>query len=226
MSKENYGYGTWSASYWFIGPEQGGSRSDSEKQLRADTWQNLGSLSLNDSRIFHRNIRQPHWHEEPVSIQSTWGRLILAVLKFKGEQVTDDKRKEYQQNEWGSDSGETCVIELSGLAAPSLREKTSEHARLDSESLAHRIEFILDKIRREHHTPKFIVLYGKTSLSCKRIWEALCQLSQPISDSSLDFAEFRKLNQTVIARIRHPIRSSNKIWIELGSELRRIIESS
>lgn len=126
MARENYGYGRWEAPYWFIGPEQGTGRHEKndpehlEKRVKA--WLDLGSHQLNDCREFHRRIEETKLHfKKPVNLQSTWKPLMLLMMTFLKRPVDNNSLRNYQRDRWGAldeKGGETCVIELSGLAAP------------------------------------------------------------------------------------------------------------
>jgi hypothetical protein len=80
------------------------------------------------------------------------------LLTFKGEVASEDRIREYQAPKWGiSDGpGETCVIDLSALAAPNLKTPRDRKT-----FLAHRLSVIRTRI--EEHTPKFVVAYGATN---------------------------------------------------------------
>ena len=129
MAKHRFGYGRWDAPFWFIGPEQGMSDDPDEMAFRCKAWWNCGKfLELDDCIDFHRrleNLRPPKrnkkekriddWHGETPNTQKTWSRLIQFLIGFGAHGVTD--HIEYQKHHWGTHAGQTCVAELSGLAA-------------------------------------------------------------------------------------------------------------
>src|SRR5258708_4897599 len=88
MARRSFGYGSWAAPYWFIGPEQGmgeHEREDFESALevRVAAWIKLGRLDLNDCRKFHCEIGEKNWHcKEPVNLQMTWRPLLLLLMAF------------------------------------------------------------------------------------------------------------------------------------------------
>lgn len=170
MARGNYGYGRWDAPYWFIGPEQGMASPNNNLDLRVEKWRELGSCELNDCREFHRRIGEMQWHfkEPTVNLQQTWRPLMLLLMSFLNRPIDNDSLRNsglrrnyhlraYQRDRWGAvdeKAAETCVIELSGLAAPSASE--SEDTR---PYRAERIKVICKKMRA--HQPKLVVMYGR-----------------------------------------------------------------
>src|SRR5271163_982806 len=107
MARDCYGYGHWSAPYWFIGPEQGQGRIDLPR--RFEVWKNLNKDGLCDCREFHKSI-EPKWHRDnKPPLQKTWDKLIILLKAFKGERTDDqDARRGYQRGQLGMLTGETC----------------------------------------------------------------------------------------------------------------------
>lgn len=161
MARGNYGYGRWEADYWFIGPEQGmGPHENHDLSLRVQAWLDLGARALNDCRKFHCRIGEIRWHckKPKVQLQRTWRPLLLLLMTFLDEHADNESLRNYQRDRWGSLEGETCVIELSGLAAPSLRE-----SKETGKYLSERIEHICAKIRENR--PKLVVMYGREQMA-------------------------------------------------------------
>ncbi len=44
------------------------------------------------------------------------------MMTFLGRPADNESLRSYQRDRWGALEGETCVIELSGLAAPNMME--------------------------------------------------------------------------------------------------------
>jgi hypothetical protein len=130
---------------------------------------------------------------------------MLLLKTFLNEPSQQGDLRAYQREEWGRSDGETCVIELSGLAARSLKEPIAR-----KQFLQHRIEFIRQKMRK--HEPEFVLMYG---VSERAHFEKIagCHL---IRDSIV------KAGPTVIAFTPHPNTRGRKDadWEELGSRLR------
>jgi hypothetical protein len=225
MALGNYGYGRWEAPYWFIGPEQGmGTHENNDLKRRVNAWIDLGSRELNDCREFHRRIGETRWHfKEPrVDLQKTWRPLMLLMTTFLGRPVDNDNLRNYQRDRWGvlnEKTGETCVIELSGLAAPNLNETQETGCYLQE-----RIEIIRRRI--SDHRPKLVVMYGREQ---KDSWEKIAESKFPPESDS-----FLTDGPTILAFTPHPVSRirdgnrflGNEYWTKLGRELRDLASSS
>lgn len=123
MACRNFGYGRWDAPYWFIGPEQGkGNAEPDTNSQRVKVWNELGKTELCDCLEFHARIPDMSWHGRMPTLQRTWRPLILLLKTFLDQPSDSESLRAYQRDRWGRvKEGETCVIELSGLAARSQR---------------------------------------------------------------------------------------------------------
>jgi hypothetical protein len=213
MAEKSYGYGCWNAPCWFIGPEQGmGKHENDDLGRRIAAWVNFGKRELDDCRKFHLKIGELRWHGANTRIQATWGKLLLTYLAFTGKDKAD--RLDYQKTKWGCQPGETCVIELSGLAAHNLSVKRDRESFLEK-----RIQSICQNMKK--HKPQFVVLYGKSSSACKRAWLELTANSEAIK-TDLPVIELRRYGSTLLAWMEHPIAhgQTNENWTKLGTGLR------
>lgn len=178
---------------------------------RVKAWADLGKRELNDCREFHCRIGEQRWHfKEPVNLQPAWRPLMLFLMTFLGRAADKGSLRNYQRDKWGAlydESGETCVIELSGLAARNLNETQDS-----GEYLQERIEFIRGKIR--DHKPTLVVMYG---LQQRDSWEKIAGTSFPPEPKN-----FHRCGPTVLVLVRHPVaryREVNQYWINLGGNL-------
>jgi len=168
------GYGSWDADYWFIGPEPGmnkGERNNLVQRCRA--WLALGRdqrPALLDCRLHHDEFKRMEWFNRTIRmrrpingetmrppLQSTWRCLILLLLSFKGGRNDNDAIGDYQSGAWGSERGETCVLELSALASNRLSNDT-ELKKKYSHFLSDRVLAIRQRVLSGH--PTFVVMYG------------------------------------------------------------------
>lgn len=214
MARSCNGYGRWDAKYWFIGPEQGQGAHEKDKlEQRVAAWLKLGASELCDCQEFHRLIDDPRWHREKnPRLQSTWGRLILLLMAALGRPIDKECRRQYQRNDWGSAhaNGETCVIELSGLAARNFQ------VRRDRDSFREeRTKVIRDRI--ETFRPEFVVTYGTTQ---KEYFERIAGGEFP-ADGVI------RGDSTTYVHTPHPTSHglTNIFWEELGKRLRELATS-
>lgn len=213
MARGCYGYGRWGAPYWFIGPEQGqASWENNALTDRIEAFRKLSKEGLSDCREFHKAIRETRWHRERPALQSTWRRLELLLMaylgKLTGDKLTDDEiLRTYQRDQWGSSTGETCVIELSGLPASSFKV-SRERERF----LQERTKFIRHKI--ENEKPVFVVIYGKSQMEQ---WKRIAGLG-------LDSHHVLKVGSTNVVFAPHPVayQSKDQDWVELGQCMRQV----
>lgn len=150
-----FGYGRWDAPYWFVGKEPGGA--DEPEQYAS--WLRLGGSELIDCRAHDRDCSASDdvmlWHGVGGSLQPTWRPLIALLLAYQGAAAYDRvAARHYQDQDWGSTTGETALVELSAIAAPS----TSVKDALRLTHLPERITRI--RARLAQHRPKFVLFYG------------------------------------------------------------------
>jgi hypothetical protein len=206
MARRSYGHGRWGAPYWFLGPEGGMAHSENtDLTRRVKAWRDLGGGELNDCPTFHDRIGEERWHRERPrpQLQPTWRPLILLLMSYQGRRTDSESLRNYQRDEWGTLDGETCVIELSALAARNLGipRKRDWYRKERIEEIRQRMDF---------HKPKFAVMYGKKQ---REHWSA-------IAEHTFSSDNIWKRGPTNIALTRHPVRSPNDCWIKLGERLR------
>jgi len=231
MARGNYGYGRWEAPNWFIGPGQGGNNL----ALRVDVWLKRGSRGLDDCREFHHDIKEFRWHfKEPVSLQNTWRPLMLLLMNFLGRPVDNDSlpkkrlRKNYylrvyQRDRWGSldeKVAETCVIDLSGLAAPNAQENPDPGIYLQE-----RIDFICTRIL--DHQPRLVVMYGTEQMHhWNTIARAVAGREFPREALAPALPGTSVLTHGTVTLVRTPHATAhglrNEYWTGLGKRLREL----
>ncbi len=207
MAERCFGFGSWEAQYWFIGPEQGKGPNEPESNARrVEAWIQLGRQELNDCFEFHQLIGENRWHGDKPLLERTWRPLILLLMTFLNRPADNDSLRRYQKDMWGRTHGETCVIDLSGIAAKSSRVAVDRERFKEK-----RVKLIIDKMRT--HRPKLVVLYGAGE---RQSWARIAG-----SDLS-DVDTFVKSDHGLIAFAPHPISRGrlNEDWIKLGRRLR------
>jgi ribosomal protein L44E len=217
-----FGYGRWDAPYWFIGKEPGGA-DDLEQYA---SWLRLGGSELIDCRRHDLDCpskREPGmWHggERP-PLQPTWRPLIAMVLAFEGAPVYDDAAvRRYQDERWGRTDGDTAVLELSAIAAPSL-------AHEDAMRLMNVPERIATFRRHLAETPpRFVVFYGLGMDPVHGV--PYLEHWSDIAQHALTIGEPVRVGQTVFVAERHPTAhgTTNEHWMDLGRRVRSLADHS
>ena len=212
LAVECYGYGHWDAKFWFIDLEQGQTKDGTDNlHTRHQVFKELNSQGLCDSAKFHNDPRiNLPWHQQPKPpLQATWRSLILILKSYLSEDIGVESRREYQRDYWGRSTGDTCVIEYSGLPANSLSTNRDRTLSVDK-----RIAFIKGKI--EEHPPRFVVMYGDSG---KTYWNKIAghhlQINIPL-----------KIGTTTYLQTKHPTdffekgQKKNQYYAMLGTSLR------
>jgi hypothetical protein len=206
MASRWFGYGPWDAPYWFIGPEPGQARDENDGLgRRIEAWLHFGGGELSDCRAFHERIGETRWHRERPQLQPCWRRLLVLLMTFLERSSDKESIRNYQRDEWGRLGGETCVIELSALAANNF-EVPRDRKLFREERIGH----IRQRICR--HKPEWVVMYG---LSEKKHWEQ-------IAGGAFGPENMRSLESTIIALTPHPNTRglTDTHWKNLGERLR------
>jgi hypothetical protein len=186
---------------------KGRAMTPPDKAQRALAWERLGKAEVCDCLEFHSQISDLSWHSEHPRLQRTWRPLILLLKAFLNEPSDIEDLRAYQRDRWGRVKlGETCVIELSGLAAKSAR------VPIDRERFRHeRGEIIRERMLRSK--PVFVVMYR---INEKPYWEEIAG-SPVIRDGVV------QVGPTMIAFAPHPQDHGrrNDDWTKLGEMLRK-----
>ncbi len=128
-------------------------------------------------------------------------------MTFQERRSDRDSIRNYQRDHWGRLSGETCVIELSALAANNIKV-WRDRELFRSERIEHLRQ------RRYHYKPQFVVMYG---LSKKEHWEQIAGGPFGHEDG------IRSLESTIFAMTPHPNKwgLTDTHWKDLGEGPRR-----
>ena len=163
-----YGYGSYSADYWFVGIEEGGAGSAEEIVTHLEHWVRRGRRELEDLRDFQVTKGNVDYFTGTPKLQWTWAGLVRIVLGLEGAEASVAEVKAYQANNLGRQQGNTCLLELLPLPSPS----TGHWLYADLSSLS----FLVDRStyrkhvveqRTEHirglitsHRPRAVIFYG------------------------------------------------------------------
>jgi len=214
MARRSYGFGSWDAPYWFIGPEQGqGKEENHELSRRAKAWLQLDVDGLCDCRKFHDLIEITEWHRDNPALQPTWRPLMLLLMTFLQQSTDKESLRVYQRDKWGILNGQTCVIELSGLPANNFKiQRQRELFRQE------RMDTIRQRMRA--HKPALVFMFGKGQ---RKQWEQIA--GDSFSDDEIDgyTAGIQKCGSSLIAFAPHPhYGPGNAYWIKFGEKLSKL----
>lgn len=209
-----FGYGRWDAPYWFVGKEPGGT--DEPEQYAS--WLRLGGGELIDCRAHDLDCAASEdrmmWHGRGGRLQHTWRPLITLLLAYQGAPEYDkDAVWRYQDERWGSKTGETALIELSAVAARS----TSVAEALRLTHLPERIATI--RARIADHRPALVLFYG----AGRDPVEGLPYLERwsEIAGVTLEQNVVVRRDGTTYVATPHPTAHglANAFWMDLGRRL-------
>ncbi len=163
-----YGYGSYSADYWFVGMEEGGADSAEEIVAHLEHWDRRGRNELEDLRDFQVTKGNVDYFTGTPKLQWTWAGLVRIVLGLEGAEASVAEVKAYQASSLGRRQGRTCLLELLPLPSPT----TGHWLYADLSSL----NFLVDRAtyrehvveqRAEHirglvtsHRPRAVIFYG------------------------------------------------------------------
>lgn len=190
-----YGFGDYTAPYWFVGMEEGGG-DDLTWAEGLVPWREKGFPELESMADTRPNI------------QRTWGGLIRILLAAKGETPTPAAILHYQQTQLARKGGESCLLELMPLPSPSvghwLYASHSQLAFLRSRAAymahvaPHRIEHLRQQIT--DHQPYAVVFYSK---KYRKYWQQVVGMKfQPLPANGIEIAE---RGPTLFVISTHPV---------------------
>ncbi|NBU05764.1 MAG: hypothetical protein EBT39_05395 [Sphingobacteriia bacterium] len=230
------GYGNPKGSYWFIGPEEGGTIEGNKDRI--ETWSQLGANeNFHDLKEFHLllskrngfNSLQRFFIGEKIKLQSTWNGIIEVLFGIIGNDSLREERRVYQSIELGSKNGETIIGELFPFSSKKLNDETSKNyfglSKKDYwEKFSIEREILLAN-QIEKYSPKIVVFYSTTfNSNWKRIIERLdTNFNNLQTHSDLPFS-YHKTSKTLFVIIPHPIaRQLNKKKKEVGVAIKKLI---
>ena len=231
-----YGYGRWSASFWFVGVEEGGVTDLKDVDKRIESWLQFNSEVI-DIKKHHIRIGQGHQFVGKAKLSRTWANLIRLRMGFDGKRNVDKEDvREIQKNDFGHSDSDNLLIELFPLPAKTSKQahwmyqsiseipflsnrKTYEDALVES-----RVAFITNKVKT--HRPKFVVFYAlnKREYWNKIIGEQFKDKKNAVSVRGVDIYLVKKFDTTFVLTphpngIRKKNFDNNLFWQEVGKTL-------
>lgn len=206
-----YGYGSYSAPYWFIGMEPGGEVTLEQIEARLKAWDERGSPELESLGHYDKGI------------QKTWGGLIKIQFAIESRDATPDLVRSYQQSYWGKLDSETCLMELLPLPSPNAYDWAypgwSSLTQLRSRSAyvlhyaSRRTRLLRTRIRE--HKPKAVVFYGSKYLHW---WQAITVEELKLTKLGKEKIYLARNGPTLFVAIKHvtAMGTSNEYLESLG----------
>lgn len=209
-----YGYGNLKGRYWCIGMEEGGGNSLEEVACRLSTWKADGEPELEDVVSFHNAMRQGHWFAPPVTLQTTWSKLIQIIMsceqtfreKGAGEIPTSEVRL-FQQKSLARSGGNNCLLEIMPLPSPGTgtwlygnwsdlpwlvaRETYIKHYQ------KRRMNHLMERVAK--CKPAVVIFYG---LGYQAAWDSIAGIMLPVARGGPIAVAVN--NGTVFALVSHP----------------------
>lgn len=235
-----YGYGRWSAPYYFIGPEPGKGKGEADNlDARCRSWLDLSADEAQGDGLIgcsehHKAFNYTKFFQLSAAgkrppTQGTWRQLIRLLLHFNQVPVTLDSIAEYQMTEWGARAGETCVAELAALATNSL--STGQEYR--EIYRAGRAQYLRSRI--VINRPSFVVMYGGGNALLP--WWHLIATGSKYDDHfearEIDgfSAKFFSADGIAFVVARHPVNPGGKAppdsyWTGVADEIRKLTVQS
>lgn len=177
-----YGYGNYRGDYWFIGKEEGGGGTVEEIRKRINSWSTLGCKELEDLFDYHQELGLTQCFGEQAKLQRTWKMLVRALLRAKGQEVTNNAIRKYQGQNLARLESETCLLELLPLPSPNTGEWLySAYSKLQNlvDRYGYRNCYARDRadhIRKRvlEHKPKAVVFYS-SDLWYQQWWQLIAE---------------------------------------------------
>ena len=222
-----YGFGNYQAQYWFVGMEEGGGNTLDAISRQLDIWDGWGRKELIDVAEYAREMNITRWYGERPKLQPTWKHLIRIFLTAEGKSVDAETMRQYQKNLWGTEEGNTCLLELLPLPAPSISSwlygEISTLPYLASRKtyreyvMPLRIAHLKNRIMQ--YQPKAVVLYGS---GYDNYWKAIAGIES--WEKSSEGVSFAVNNSTIFIPSKHPVAhgATNEYFYSIGKLIKEL----
>jgi hypothetical protein len=207
--------------------EEGGGNKLDLISRQLDIWDKWERKELIDVAEYAREMNITRWYGNHPKLQPTWKHLIRIFLTAEGHSVDTETMRQYQKNVWGTKDGDTCLLELLPLPAPSIaswlygeistlpylasRKKYREYVT------PLRIAHLQNRVR--HYQPKAIIFYGSGYDS---YWKAVANIDS--WEKSLEGVSFAVNNSTVFISSKHPVAhgATNEYFYSIGKLITKL----
>lgn len=234
------GYGSLNSPVWLVGAEAGGGGTPGEALKRASVWADRGRWPTEDLQRYHKDLKLPSKYDWSRKIQPTWGPLIRVLLALDKktpdrDEITPDRDDvmRFQRDELGRIDGQNCVLDLSQLSSPTMRDWNFSECGIswlrtrdeyERRILPLRCDLLIERLTDCSPPPRLVLIYGLGSRH-ERWWERIAK--GQFVPSRLPQLSLRRSENTLFALMPHPngVRPSgrgarNKAFASLGAFLR------
>ncbi|MDT0685573.1 hypothetical protein [Autumnicola psychrophila] len=216
-----YGYGIWSANYWFVGIEENGGYTIEDTITRINSW-NGYRTDLIDCKEHHSNIGH-HQFFTKGKHQPTWWGLMKLRKAIEGKDITTASLRDMQRNNWGQKNSENLILDLFPLPSPSVKDwkydKWSKLTYLTTRSdyfkelAERRINYLQEKIQLNE--PKVVFFYGSSMM---KYWNKVVPNSFQKEGKTTKVGRYYlrvlESDRTVFVQIPHPSAIWGNEWYE------------
>ncbi|HST03829.1 MAG TPA: hypothetical protein VLQ48_03750 [Chloroflexia bacterium] len=224
-----YGYGTYSAPFWFVGMEEGGGHTLEENLRKVTNWHNHGCKELGSFMADSQSGVATRWFCNHPPVQSTWGKLIRILLAAQGRQhITADHLRDYQRDHLARSNGDTCLLELLPLPSPTTGHWLfDEYAGLPQLKTRDAYKEYYGRLRALHiaqrvqeHGPAVVIFYSFDSWY-RQYWELIAGVPFVEQSGPQGTFYFASNSRTSFAIVKHPVSRglTNHYWHWVGETL-------
>jgi len=220
FSNSFFGFGTYRAPLWFIGPYADLLGAEpTEIARRLEFWHRRGQPALVDLGRFQRMMGVPSWSGEQPRLHRIWGRLARICLASEGRRI-DEQVRAFQAGELGSTAGRSAILHVLPVECrPSerwpyeaLETAHLKQPNLYSERFADRRLLQLSHLIKRYQPPA-VVFYDLTH---RAWWERV--VLGPFTRTRVRDCFSARSEATRYLMVRHPesVGTRNEYFDEVG----------
>lgn len=204
-----WGYGNYTAAYWFVGMEHGGGSSREEIERRLNAWHQRGRKELEDLVDYHHAIGVTHFFGTHPKIQATWGKLARIYLSAKGLEPSAEDVRSYQATSLARSDTDSSLMELLPLPSPKASDwlhyatlSQLPYLRNRESYERHVVPARVRHIRRriDEYRPKVVVFYG---VGFQQRWQQIARV--PFRPGHPDGVQVGHDGHTLFVITKHPV---------------------
>jgi hypothetical protein len=180
--------------------------------MRLTAWQARGCQPLEDVAEYHRALGVTSLFGKRPKLQRTWTGLIRIALSAEGEPGNTDAVRQYQGERLGRPGGNTCLLELLPLPAPSVghwhyHEWSTLPYLTDRDSYRQhfaprRAASLRCKIER--HQPRAVIFYS-TDARYRQWWRTIAGVEMPVQKVEGISTYVGSNSHTLFINTPHPV---------------------